>query len=375
MQGMAQRTWEGGYIDEDGRGREVYYIQRMIRGHRYHVSTRCHTARAALTQLARFEADPAGYSPNGTTPSDPLPLDVKLVTAFLRWSREVRHNTRKWAGEQRAALEWWRPFISGRDLRGLSLTHVIIPALDGTLEEPKTTKSRAHKIATLKALYSWLRRERHLITSAEDPTLDLKVPQAQPSQRRMQKERSPEQVQRVVEELAPDRRRARLAAARKIDIEQVRHMTDYRPHLRLASSTGWHVTELARFAVSGRIHAPTEHQAADGTAAVLEALHKNGETFRTRVGQVGAAAAQELLDGGGFSVERYAEAVAEAAEAAGVKGFRGALRHSALTWISEREGEEAAQKVARHKSPRTTKKHYTERAAPPNLLAKLELVK
>lgn len=370
-----ERLWEGGYVRQDGRGRDVYYIRRMVRGHRYHLSTRCHTARAALLQLERFEADPANYDPAGATPDDPIYLDLALSKAFLAWSRKERHNTRKWVGEQKSALAWWAEQLDGRDLRTVSLKLNIVPALDGTLEQPRRVAGRAHKIATLKALYSWLRRERHLLTSAEDPTVDLAVPQSAPAQRKMQKERTPEEVQRVVAELAPERRRARLAEERSVDLEQVRHMTDYRPHLRLAASTGWHVTELHRFAAAGRILEPAEHQRADGTAAILETLHKNGEVFRTRVGPVGAVAARELLEAGGFSIERYAAAVAEAADAAGVEGFRGALRHSALTWAADRAGERAAQETARHKSPRTSKKFYAERAAPPNVLGQLQLVK
>jgi len=42
--------------------------------------------------------------------------------------------------------------------------------------------------------------------------------------------------------------------------------------------------------------------------------------------------------------------------------------------VYELEGEEAAQKVARHKSARTTKKNYAERAAPPNPLTHMKLV-
>jgi hypothetical protein len=372
---MPERRWEGGYIRQDKRGRDVYVIRRKVRGRAFKVSTRCHTARSALEHLARFEADPQHYDPRGRAPSDPIGLDKPLAESFLGWSRETKKNTRKWVGEQKAALKWWQGFLRGRDLRSLPLAGVIIPALDGSLDAPKKTPGRAHKIATLKALYAWLRRERHLLSSTEDPTVDLSVPQSRPAQRRMQKERTPEQVQLVVAELDPLRRRARLAEAREVELDQVRHMTDYRPHLRLAASTGWHVTELARFASAGRILDPAEMQAQDGTAAVLETMHKNGEVFRTRVGQVGAAAARALREAGGFSIERYAEAVKEAAEAAGVKGFRGALRHSALTWATDHAGVAEAASVARHKNQRTTKRFYAERGAPPNVLARLELVK
>jgi hypothetical protein len=372
---IRDRDWEGGYVRLDAAGRDVYVIRRSVMGQRYEISTRAHTARAALEHLARFEADPDGYDPRGTPSVDPIILDQNLATAFLGWSRDNRHNTRKWVGEQRSALAWWAEQLGGRDLRTLSLAGHVVPALDGALDQPKKVKGRAHKIATLKALYSWLRRERHVLTSAQDPTMDLAVPQAQPAQRRQVKERTPAEVAKVLRELDPRHRRARLAAERRIDLDQVRHMTDYRDHLRLAAATAWHVTELARFAAAGRILQPTKLQKADGAEAILETVHKNGEVFRARVGKLGAAAARRIRDAGGFSIERYAEAVKEAAKVADVEGFRGALRHSALTWVSELEGEEAAQKVARHKSSRTTKKNYAERAAPPNPLTRLKLVR
>jgi integrase len=180
----------------------------------------------------------------------------------------------------------------------------------------------------------------------------------------------------VLVELDPERRRARIMAEKNVDVAELQHMTDYRDHLRLAAATAWHVTELARFASAGRVLEATQLQRADGSDLVLETVHKNGEVFRTRVGGDASVAARRIHAAGGFSIERYAEAVAEAARAAGIEtNFRGALRHSALTWVSELEGEEAAQKVARHKSPRTTKKNYAERAAPPNPLTRMRLVK
>src|SRR5258708_1283486 len=206
-----RRAWEGGYVHKDSRGRDVYVIRRQVGGTRYEVSTRCHKARAALVQLARFEADPERYDPCGTPSKEAIVLDKTLAEAFLTWSREARHNTRKWVGEQRSALAWWADELGGRDLRGLSLADAVIPALDGTFERPKKTTSRAHKIATLKTLYSWLRRERHLLKSVEDPMTDLAVPQSQPAQRRMQKEHTTEKINSVIRELDPERRRSRLA--------------------------------------------------------------------------------------------------------------------------------------------------------------------
>ena len=41
------RTWEGD-VRQDARGREVYVIRRKVRGKACEVSTRTHSARAAL---------------------------------------------------------------------------------------------------------------------------------------------------------------------------------------------------------------------------------------------------------------------------------------------------------------------------------------
>jgi len=34
------RSWEGGYVKKDAVGNDVYIIRRMLKGKRYHVSTR-----------------------------------------------------------------------------------------------------------------------------------------------------------------------------------------------------------------------------------------------------------------------------------------------------------------------------------------------
>jgi hypothetical protein len=77
----------------------------------------------------------------------------------------------------------------------LSLAAELVPALDGA-------PSRKQRIEVIKALYGWLREERHVLRMAEDPTLDLAVPQARPEQ-----------------------------AAK-----------EWRPHLLVLAGTGWHVS-------------------------------------------------------------------------------------------------------------------------------------
>ena len=135
-------TWEGGFVRTDAKGRKVYVIRRMINGKSYKVSTRAGNARAAMEQLKRFEADPEGYNPAGAPHEAPIYLDAPLAEEFLAWNRDVKKNS----------------------------------ALKGSGNGP-------HRIAVLKSVYSWLRKEKHLLLVNEDPTFQtLVVPQARPEQ-------------------------------------------------------------------------------------------------------------------------------------------------------------------------------------------------
>jgi hypothetical protein len=146
-----------------------------VAGKRYEVSTRCSRLRAALAQLERFEADPEGYDP-ATPGGEPVRLTGELVKAFLDWSLNTKGNSRPWVLQQRAYLAWWAENLKGRDLRALNLGSHVIPALD---EAPE----RRHRIEVLKAFCSWLRKERHLLSRAEDATLDLVVRARRPGRR------------------------------------------------------------------------------------------------------------------------------------------------------------------------------------------------
>src|SRR5258708_25257784 len=228
------RKWDGGYVRKDERGREVYTIRRMINGKRYDVSTRAHTERAALEQLKRFEADPEGYDARGVLRPDPIYLDKKLSETFFAYSREEKKNSRGWVAEQRALLADWAEDLRGVDLRRASLRDHILPAL-------KDVTSRAHRIEVLKVFYSWLRTVKRDLTLNEDPTAGgaLKVPQADPSQRRV----------------------ANKAVLREhVELAREHLVGGWRDALDLQTETGWHVTEVARFAREGEIEPPSPSQ-------------------------------------------------------------------------------------------------------------------
>jgi integrase len=330
--------WEGGRIWRAKDGRLTYVVQRMIGGHTFEVSTRCTSHRAALAQLARFEADPEGYDPAGGT-EEPIRLTAELARAFLRYSLEDRGNSREWVGKQKRYLAWWAKRLGGRDLRRVTLRDHIAPALEGV-------PGRKQRIEVVKALYGWLRKERHLLTAAQDPTYGaLAVPQGRPEQW-------------VTPKPIPAEHHA----------EAMKHLTSpFREMLTVLDETGWHVTELARFIRAGRIEDLPEGRADGARAVIVCPRRKSGETQRTAVTAAAAEAGGRLLARGTFSKIRFYRALRAACVAAGVTPFTpGRYRHSLATRAIE-AGEDPAAVAAYlgHKSPATTRRFYATLAVVP----------
>lgn len=339
-------TWLGGYIHYDRAGRPSYIIRKRLGdGTRPKISTRCHTETAALKELARFEADPANYVPgSGGVSAKALYLNKDLSQAFLLWSANECNNTPEWVTKQRGYLAWWADALRGVDLRKATLSGDFLPALDGRPNEkpprPPAT-ARQHRIAVLKTFYRWLREERDTITTAEDPTLGkLKVPQARPEQWKREKAIPTTDFRKV---------RARLASP-------------WREAVIILNGTGWHVTELGRFARGGAIE-----KAPRGSAGVLlMPRKKSGEPHRTAVERDVLDAAKKLLAHGAFSRKWLYTAIQEACAAAGVKPFApGSFRHTVATnAVNAGESVQEVSAFLGHRSAQTTKKFYATHATP-----------
>jgi integrase len=330
-------TWEGGFVRTDAKGRKVYVIRRMINGKNYKVSTRAGNARAAMEQLKRFEADPEGYNPAGASHEAPIYLDAPLAEEFLVWNRDVKKNSREWLEKQQRYLAWWADQLKGLDLRKVSLVDHIKPALKGAGNGP-------HRIAVLKSVYSWLRKEKHLLTVNEDPTFQtLVVPQARPEQWKRVKVIPREHYLLAREHLAPH----------------------WRDGMDVQAGTGWHVTELTRFAKEGSVE-PYRGDA-EGVSGVLVCPQtKSGEPLRTAVSAEVLEAGKRLLERGTFGREKYGMAVISACKAAGIAPFTpGRFRHSVATWAIEKGADPASVAAfLNHKSPSTTRRFYATHAVP-----------
>ncbi len=335
---MTQKKVKGwpGVVHMQADGRELFIITKQINGRRYSVSTRAHTLPAALKQLERFEADPEGYRPEGVVERKGPTLTSKLSLEYVRWMEEVRENTPKHCKEMGNRLADWIEDLRGKDLRKVNLRDDIKPALD------RRVGSRPHRIIALKGFYAWMRKEKHLLTSAEDPTLDLPVPQAQPEKNKRRKVVEWKRVQ---------------ACAQKLTQR-------YRDCLVLLTATAWHVTELERFVRSdeSELVRPFNRK----PLAVLVVRHKGGELTRTPLNHVEHVEAAQRLRRS-REVPRYLNKhVKKACLKAKVRPFTlGVMRHSVLTWAIEQGATPAqASEFAGHKDLRTTRRFYLDTATP-----------
>ena len=146
----------------------------MVNGRRFKVSTGADNLKDALHELDRFMVDSEGYrSPAERRPAQALPILLNAETAaqFLMWSRDEKKNSAKWIHEQKVYLAWWQEVLGSVNLRELRIER-ILEALNGA-------KCRAPKIAVIKSLFGYLRKNGfrdeqggvHRLTADEDPAL------------------------------------------------------------------------------------------------------------------------------------------------------------------------------------------------------------
>jgi integrase len=346
-------SWDGGYVSVGKGGRRTYFIERSVRGERFHVSTRCHTTQGAMAQLKRFEGDPRNYTPEGVEVADTsLRMTTELLLEFRTWSIDTRGNTRKHANEMYNRLVEWLEDLKGKDLRRLTLGGDLLPAIDRRLT------CRPHRIIAIKSFFKWLRTKAALVTHAEDATLDLPVPQSVPEKWKRRKAVGFDVVQAAMSRLGEG----------------------YQDALWVLTGTGWHVTELCRFvrqpeseivlipAKPGELDETTDAKGnrVRRTLAVLRTKHKNKERTRTPIQDAGVLAAAQRAKARG-TVPRYLNrALSAACLAAEVPAFGyGVMRHSVATWALENGASpDDVSKFLQHKDRRTTERFYADVAAP-----------
>jgi integrase len=327
--------WLGGFIRETARGKRVYVIEKRIKGELFKVSTRCHTEKAALAELARFEVDPMLYVPGGAVG---LRMTSELIIEYRNWQLTERGNSHEWAHTSGNMLADWQAALGEIDLRRLTSARV-----KETLQRWDT--SRPARVTCLKGFYTWLRKEKGLLKHHEDPMPDVRIPERKSSKETGARDVPFEVVCAVFRALRPDVR----------DI------------LQMMAGTGMHLAEAARFAEKGEIRPDPSKQA----LATLTVWHKRKEDFAYPVTSQDALDAATRIREQGWMLNRHRlwELMVAANKAAGVPDEQrlnfGDMRHCVATWAIEL-GEDI-RNVARaynHESEAMLRKHYVRHAVP-----------
>jgi integrase len=306
----------------------TYHIRASRGGRRYDVSTRCHTLRAAVGELAKFEADPDSYRAKGR--EHRATLTPELVARYVAWCQAKQPLDPRWIRIKERHLEWW-----AQQLRGRPLDSVRLADLHAALRGISWTRDR---IVAIKHLYSFARRQ-GLITADGDPTTHgaLPTPSSRPAQDTGPSKVISEADYRAVLPLLP---------AATADV------------VRVMAGTGLHLTEIMRgLAVEGE--------------AVLVVKHKGGHVHRVQVPAAVAEAARRLVVAGQVrglpgreSVFRH---IREACAAARVTPWTpGRFRHTYATRAVAAGANPAAVALALgHRSAATSLRWYATTAVAP----------
>lgn len=354
-----ETTWIGGRI----RG-GIYYIRKMLVGpdgarQRVDFSTQRTDLEAAKAVLAKWELDPS-YRPQldgdrfnaALAVKHKLTLSDELVAEFLAWSVRPRQeggrgNTAKWAYDQKRCLKWWQEnCFRDRDVRTVQVQDV-------RAAWESIPGSKQQRIAVIKAFFTWLRRQKHLLNIAQDPTQDIAVPPSAPAQYRRDKTYTKEQYRKLMAGmfLSEDMRDAAI----------------------IQFNTGWHVTELKRWVDGGLIVEYRGNRAktleADAACILACPRAKSGAPLNTSVNAFAQEAAKRFVErrsqGYRLNYKRYLDELKEASKRLGLPRFYpGQARHSAATWAVDAGA--SMQEVAdflNHKSIAMVRKYYATHAA------------
>lgn len=324
----ARRPWEGGYVRRDSKGRDVFVIERWVRGKKFHISTRCHSHRAAIKQLERFEGSPIDYRPDG---GQVVQITDELCEGYLDHLINHRETSGKYAREMVRHLGDWATDLRGKNLRTLQLADV-----RGPLER---RTNQQHRVIALKGFCRWLRQDKGVLRTAEDITLEVPVPQATPEKWK----------------------RKKIVELERIGAALGKLKGPYRDFVLVLTATGMHITELERFC-----RHQGESDLVEGDPLVLITPHKSGEKTRIPLAIPEVCDAARRLRASGESPSRMHHRLREACLAAKVKPFTmGLMRHTVGTYaVNGGSSVEVVSKFLGHQDVKTTRRFYLDLEKP-----------
>ncbi|MCK8501562.1 tyrosine-type recombinase/integrase [Myxococcus fulvus] len=349
--------WEGGRIRE-ARGKRVFVIERRVLGKQTSVRLDVSSEREALAELALFERDPVAYRTRGqakATAPGAARIEPETLEAFLKHAIEQGLTPAYVKDILGTYLTAWGAVLKGRDLRTVQLAE-----LRALLARWKTAKR--HRIVALKSFTTWLREEARL-PRAEDPTIDLKVPQPKAEKSVRAKGYEMPAIELLYAEIPSQLLRDTLC---------------------LRAKTGMHDTEIGRIA-RGEAEL-REVRDPSGIFGTLTFRHlKAGKVHVVSVDAQTFAAARRLAARGSPLSRNAAKVMIDrAAKRLGVPSIQpGELRHSFATWarqtgkvVRPADGGVSLDEIAAvmgHTSARTTQVFYVGDKVPPMIALPLQL--
>lgn len=379
--------WDGGRTYVNKQGDTVWVLEKQVHGRLYTTRLSVGNEKDALAELALFKRDPDAYlaqaqasRPVGedTSKNAPLLIDLPLVERFLdhlkREGRTERHRK-----NVRTYLAQWAEALYEKDLRALRLQD-LKKVLNGWYDaETKEIVAKRHRIAAIKSFFSWLREEEAALTTAEDPTLALKVPPARPEKAMRDKGYSMQDVERLYAAISgwESKKYGWKGTGRVTEVQCVRDV------LMLHAKCGMHGTEIERLARGeGKVKVLHGQGAIAGT---ITFVHKSGRVHVQSVDAQSLAAAMRLQARGSAPADWWIrQVVKRAAKSIGLAPLRmGELRHSFVTWAAECgvevkpvDGGVPLARIAAtigHQSAVTTKKFYEGVKVPPMIQLPIRL--
>lgn len=356
--------WKGGRVAIGADGAPVYVLERMVARRRYAITLDVASETEALAELALFLRDPVAYertaakakeeARKAAVERDQLLIDAELVGRFLKHLQQ-KERSPKYVEDTKRYLATWAAQLGERDLRQLELKD-LERALD------KMEGARQQRIAAIKSFFSFLRSEEGLLKTAEDATLDLKVPQSNPEKNTRKKGYSMEHVEKIFGAVEDPLVRDVILARAK---------------------TGMHGSELRRLAKGEGVLAKLDGKTA--IAGTLTVKHKNRTVHTQSLDADTFAALARIIEAGRIPDDKQInQAIDAAAKTLRVKPIRlGELRHSYRTW-ARTHGTivrladaglplDAIADSVRHKDTRTTKRFCDGTEVPPLIVVPLDL--
>jgi integrase len=292
----------------------VFVFERRIDGRKYVRAFRVATEDEAIAAAVAFRKNPLASPAGGE--DDPPRVNVERIEAFGE-HQSGRKLDPNYIADTRRSLYWFCEMLKGRDLREVKLADLSRLLRDDS--------NRRAKIVAIKAFTKWLRSDlRAELDLVQDPTLGLRVPKGTPEHAIRVKAHTIETIEKLYTEL----RGWSYHAGQSLRLTNAQPARDT---IRIAATTGLHLTEIDRLARGlGRIDL-IEHPE---IAAVFRVWHKNDRPHSQSVPRSTLEAMQRLIAKGRapgkHEMSKYLKKACKVAEVPLVR--MGDFRHTFNTW-------------------------------------------